>query len=392
VGDPAADSRLAGSLPGIDGLLAVHDAIAPDLHAYACFLLAPGRHAADDGPATALLDALLVAGETAGELVDPAMTRAWLYALTRNECLRLTSRRPAERPDADAEATELGWRHGLAAAEIGAVLGHPARPGADPGPAVPVRAPPGWVRAELVAALGVEEAGRRAELARRAHPYDPEGFPVPVDHRRLSARALTWSAAAVVLIALSLLVILPAGGSSHALPGPALAAAASAPAVADAAVTPLPTLAATSLDAAPATTAAPRPRPGPDRGADRRPAANAPAGAPAAQERTAAGDGDRGWQTTLLVSWQPGSDCAGDWTAELRVRAYGPDQAAITQVTASVTSGAAARTVALAPDGGSWQGELAGLPTGRTVTLTVRATAADGSTIRSVDRQLTHSC
>ena len=266
---------MAGALAGgTEGLLAVHDTIAADLHAYAWFLLASGRHAADDGPAEAVLDALLVAGEAAGELVDPALSRAWLYALTRNECLR---RRPAAWPAAEAEAAELAGRQGLAAAEVAAVLGRAVRPVADAGAPVPVDAPPEWLRAELVGALGVEAAGRRAELARRAHPYDPEGFPVPVDSRRLSARALAWSAAAVVLIALALLVSLPAGGPTGALPGPALAAA--APAAGDAAAAaatpaPLPTLAATTLGAAPVTTLRGDPAaPAPDRGADRRPAA-----------------------------------------------------------------------------------------------------------------------
>ncbi|MFL6128973.1 MAG: hypothetical protein ACJ73E_07895, partial [Mycobacteriales bacterium] len=253
--DPAAQTRLAGSLAeGIEGLVAVHDAIAPDLHAYACFLLAPGRHAADDGPAEAVLDALLVAGETAGELVDRALARAWLYALTRNECLRLASRRCTDWPVADAEAAELGRWHGLAPAEVGAVLGYAAPASAEPGPAVPAKEPPGWLRAELVAALGVDGAGRRAELARRAHPYDPEGFPVPVDHRRLSARTLAWSAAAVVLIALALLVTLPPGGATSALPGPALAAAVPAPAAAST-LPLLPTLPATPFGVTPPATA-----------------------------------------------------------------------------------------------------------------------------------------
>jgi len=278
VDDPA-DPDLAGALAGgTEGLLAVHDAIAADLHAYAWFLLVPGRHAADDGPAEAVLDALLVAGETAGELVDPALSLAWLHALTRNECLR---RRPATWPAVEAEAAELAAQQGLAAAEVAAVLGRAVRPVADAGAPIPVDAPPEWLRAELVAALGVEAAGRRAELARRAHPYDPEGFPIPADSRRLSARALAWSAAAVVLIALALLVSLPVGDPTGPLPGPALAAAAPAPDDAAGAATapaPLPTLAATTVGAAPVTTsAAARPQPAPDRGADRRPAATTPA-------------------------------------------------------------------------------------------------------------------
>lgn len=399
MGDPAAGARsdrgLAGSLAGgIDGLLAVHDAIAADLHGYACFLLRAGRHAADDGPAEAVLDALLVAAGTIGELADPGRTRAWLYALTRNECLRQVSHRPADRPLAAAEAAELAGRHGLAPAEIGAVLGQAVRPVADPEPPAPVKAPPGWLRGELATAIGVEGAGRRAELARRAHPYDPDGFPVPVDHRRLSARALAWSAAAVVLTALGLLVLLPTGGGPNgALPGPARAAALPGPAAAGSGAAPVPTLPATAfVDRPPATSAAPRPQPAPDRGADRRSAATTPASAPAARAGTDSGDGEgRRWpRTALLVTWRPeDGKCGGAWTAELRVRAYGADVAAIAQVTASVS---AVATVPLSRDGSGWVGELAGLPGGEQVAVTVRAVAADGSTVRSVSRRLTDPC
>ena len=385
MGDPAG-SELAGLLAGgTEGLVAVHDAVAHDLHAYAWFLLAPGRHAADDGPPEAVLDALLVAGETAGELVDPALTRAWLYALTRNECLRLASRRTAGWPAGAAEAAELADRHGLAPAEVAAVLGHAVRPEAEPGAPVPAAAPPEWLRAELVAALGVEAAGRRAELARRAHPYDPEGFPVPVGSRRLSARALAWSAAAAVLVALGLLVTLPAGGPTGALPGPGLAAAAPAPAGADAA--PLPTLPARPFSSGPlATSAGSRPQSAPDRGADRRSATAGPADG--AVSRPPTGGDQRFPRTTLLVSVRPTGDCGDTWTAGVGARVYGRDQADIAAVTAS----AAGRTVSLAGADGSWTGELAGLPTGRTVTLTVTATAADGSTVRSVSRQVDHDC
>ncbi len=391
--DPGADPELAGSLAGgTAGLLAVHDAIAADLHAYGWFLLAPGRHAADDGPAEAVLDALLVAGETAGELVDPTLTRAWLYALTRNECLRAAARRSAGWPAAGEEAAELAGRHGLAAAEVAAVLGGPVRPAAEPGPPVPVTAPPGWLRAELVAALGVEAAGRRAELARRAHPYDPEGFPVPVGSRRLSARALAWSAAAAVLVALAMLVTLPPGGGpTSALPGPALAAAVPAAAAVASTPAPLPTLRAAPFGAPPATTVAARPRPAPDRGADRRPAATTPAAAPAAERPATDGaTGDEGWpRTALLVSVRPDRDCGATWAADLRVRAYGQEQGAVARVTAGADG---AGTVALAGGDGTWAGELAGLPTGRGVTLTVTASRADGSTVRSVTRQVEHDC
>jgi hypothetical protein len=391
VDDPAARPRLAGSLAGgIEDLVAVHDAIALDLHAYAWFLLAPGRHAADAGPAEAVLDALLVAGETAEELVDPGLTRAWLYALTRNECLRRAGR-SAGPPEPDAEVAELCWQHGLAPAEVGAVLGWAARVPAEAGRplpvAAPVPAPPGWLREELVAALGVEAGGRRAELARRAHPYDPEGFPVPVDHHRLSARALAWSAAAVVLTALALLITVPAGGPTGTSPGPALAAempgpaaAASFPAAA------LPTLVATGFAEAPQTSSRAS-RPTPDRGVPGQAApATTPAGTPTARAGTAgAGRPAAG----LVMSWRPAGDCGSTWTADLRVRVYGREESAVTRVTATAAGGG---SVALSRTGWGWAGTLTGLPSGRTATVTVTAGAADGSTVRSVSQELTHTC
>jgi hypothetical protein len=217
---------------------------------------------------------------------------------------------------------------------------------------------------------------------------------VPIDHRRLSGRALAWSAAAVVLLALALLVTVPGGRPAGAPPGPALAAAVPARVAATSTIAPLPTLPATPFADTEESTSAPRPRPAPDRGADRRPASTVPADPPAPQVATdGAGDSDQRWPpTALLVSWRPAGDCAGDWTAELRVRPYGANQSAITQVTASVTGGAAAQTVSLSRDGAGWRGELAGLPTGGEVSVTVRAAAADGSTIRQVTRQLDHDC
>ena len=74
------------------------------------------------------------------------------------------------------------------------------------------------VRAELIAAAGPEGAERRAELLRQARPFEVDGFPVPLDRRRLSSRALAWSAAVAVLIAIGLLVALPARSAGVAPP------------------------------------------------------------------------------------------------------------------------------------------------------------------------------
>ncbi len=393
VGDP--DCELAGLLSGgPEGVLTVHDAAADDLYAYAWFLLAPGRHAADDGPAEAVLDALLVAAETVGELVNPGLTRAWLYALTRNECLRVANHRSAGWPSAEVEAAELAGRHELTLAEVATILGRAVRPSGEPEPPVPVMATPEWVRAELAAATGVEAAGRRAELAARAHPYDSEGFPIALDSRRLSARALAWSAAAAVLVALALLATLPGGGgiASSALPGPARAAAVVAPVAGGPEPAPLPTLRATPFGVV-ASTGAPRPAPAPDRGADRRTTTPAPTPADpdaAAGSRTdGTADDDGGRRIALLVSARRTDDCDGSWTAGIRVWAYGREQGAVARVTVSAPG---AGPVVLSGGDGSWSGELGGLPAGQDATLTVTAAAADGSTLRSASRTVDPDC
>jgi hypothetical protein len=196
-----------------------------------------------------------------------------------------------------------------------------------------------------------------------------------------------------VAVALVLLVTLPAGGSSGELSRPALAAAVPAPAVATTTEAPLPTLPATPFATSPPASAAPRPQPAPDRGADRRPAATTPAAAPDSRQRADdAPTGDRRRPSTMLlviVSADRDRPCGDSWTADVRARAYGAEQAAIARVTASVAGGGA---VALSGGDGSWSGQLAGLPTGRAVTVTVTATAADGSTVRSVSRQVEHDC
>jgi RNA polymerase sigma factor (sigma-70 family) len=111
-----------------------------------------------DAAADALHDTFVAAGLHAGKLRDPDRLRAWLYAIARNECrrqLRSRSRQvpieeagemsaPVDNPDAavfagqvrevvwaaaqgltegDREVFELMLRHGLKAADVGAVLG-----------------------------------------------------------------------------------------------------------------------------------------------------------------------------------------------------------------------------------------------------------------------------
>ena len=151
VDDRALAAALVSGGPG--GLAGVYDAYADRLFAYAVTLLRDRDAAAD-----AVHDALLVASERAGQLRDPDRLRPWLYAITRNECLRqLRDRRRAapleeagdvidETADVGAgargaelrelvwsaaaslnpgerEVLELSVRHGLAGSDLAAALG-----------------------------------------------------------------------------------------------------------------------------------------------------------------------------------------------------------------------------------------------------------------------------
>jgi RNA polymerase sigma factor (sigma-70 family) len=143
------------------GLTSVHDAYAARLYDYAYGMLRD-REAAED----AVHDALLVAAGRAGSLRDPQRLATWLYALTRNECLRQARRsRVASQPrridsrdqtmyfgaadlkaeqarawirDAAAgmqperrEALDLTVRHGLSEPDVATVLGLPAKRAAE---------------------------------------------------------------------------------------------------------------------------------------------------------------------------------------------------------------------------------------------------------------------
>ncbi|HST66897.1 MAG TPA: hypothetical protein VLM05_17075 [Mycobacteriales bacterium] len=365
--EPPSGAVLAVSLgrAEAEGLLAAHDAYGSDLIGYAEFLLAsrPAEtdvHLADEA-ADAVLDALLVSTGAVAELTEPGRMRAWLLALTRNECLR---RRSGLGAPPEAEAAELG-RRGLGPVDVAALIGF--APAELPSRVPAVEPVPAWLRAELIAAAGPEGAERRAELLRQARPFETDGFPVPLDRRRLSSRALAWSAAVAVLIAIGLLVALPARSAGVAAPStPLLAAAATdvpAPAAAD---EPLPTLAetpfgppeATTPPPAAASTVVPRPT------APAPPPATATVAAPQrpdAQVDAVPADG------TLAVSWTPAGAvrCGDRWSARLHVTTGGRD---VSRVFALAPRAGA---VQLGRDGDGWSGTLTGLPTDRPVTVTV---------------------
>jgi DNA-directed RNA polymerase specialized sigma24 family protein len=84
---------------GTEGLLDAYDRYADRLHAYGCVLLAD-----EEAVASAVHDAFLVATERATGLHETARLGVWLYALTRNECLR-------RRPDRNATGQQLTHIH-----------------------------------------------------------------------------------------------------------------------------------------------------------------------------------------------------------------------------------------------------------------------------------------
>ncbi|HET6190161.1 MAG TPA: sigma-70 family RNA polymerase sigma factor, partial [Trebonia sp.] len=86
------DSELVASIVAGDpsGLAAAYDRYAEPLYKYCQSMLS--------NPADAVQDTFVIASSRLTELRDPGRLRAWLYAVARNECLRiLGSPRPAPR-------------------------------------------------------------------------------------------------------------------------------------------------------------------------------------------------------------------------------------------------------------------------------------------------------
>jgi DNA-directed RNA polymerase specialized sigma24 family protein len=389
VSDPATDSEppsgaaLAVALGRGDeaGLLAAYEAYGPELFGYAEFLLAGRPDPEVDRPGGAVVDALLVATGAVADLTDPDRLLAWLLALTRNECLRLGAVAASE-----TEAAELG-RCGLSPLEVAAVLGF--APAALPR-RVPPPAPPEWLRAELVAAAGPAGAVRRGELTRRARPFEPDGFPVPLDRRRLSGKVLAWSAAAVVVVALGLLVGLPTKGNAGAAAvEPARLAEGAAPASATAAPVPaeaggpIPTLGSAPFGSADSSrpadadppTVADSGAPAPSTGVSTAAPAGPQAGTDATDPRSRPSGG-------IELTWSP-VGCGDRWTAHLHATTGGVEVSRVVAVAPRADA-----TVSLYRDGDGWSGDLAGLPTGRTVTVTVFA----GGAVRPASARLRADC
>ncbi|WJK34936.1 sigma-70 family RNA polymerase sigma factor [Solwaraspora sp. WMMA2065] len=141
---------VAGDPRGLDRAYRMY---ADRLYTYCRFVL---RDA--DGAADAVHDTFVLAGQRAAQLRDPERLRPWLYAIARNECLRVIRGRRRQLPldevgelpatpvdpvtglgaeqlrelvrsaaaglnPGDRQVIELAIRHDLSAADVGAVLG-----------------------------------------------------------------------------------------------------------------------------------------------------------------------------------------------------------------------------------------------------------------------------
>jgi RNA polymerase sigma factor (sigma-70 family) len=305
------DAALAEALlrHGARGLEAVYTAYAPRLYTYALTMLRDPNTAQD-----VVHDALLIAAQSIGQLRDPSRLRPWLYAITRNECLRTVRGRKrfstsdevvdmadasidldaglrrdeaaqliagamAAMSPADRDVVALALQHdldveqiseasgasantvharlsrartGLSDAvgalalyrsqrrceELRAVIGdQPLTPllrkriqrhvkscdeceqrrrvalaAMGPAMAAPFYVtPPDSLARRLLADW---HGGQGQELARRAAPWDADGFPVPLDTRRDKRLGLALAAAAGVLVLVGVLALMLGGDRS----------------------------------------------------------------------------------------------------------------------------------------------------------------------------------
>jgi hypothetical protein len=382
----------------LDGLLAVYDSYADRLFGYGFELLG-----SEDAAIGAIRDALLVAQERAGTLTDQARLGPWLYALTRNECVR---RLHTGGEDLDGELASLANTHRLALPDIAAVMGlstdettHRLRAmlAAAPGGGDPAGEPapaPDTLRAQVTAGTGADAADYRAALVRRAEPFDDGGFPQPLDQRRITGRALAWSTAAAVLVALALLVVLPgndpAGGTTLAsLPG---AAAPESPGL-----TSLPQPSFDTRDAWPMPPAgALRPE------STATPVEPVDTEAPVVETRTPTapaatvaipGDGQPPAAGGVATWYQnrTAPACAAMWTALVHAVVLGADPARVDRVAGHWDDRGRAHPVTLRRAGREWVADVTGLPTGREVSLLVQASTG-GRTVTSQPQRLLYRC
>jgi DNA-directed RNA polymerase specialized sigma24 family protein len=227
------DARLASALQrGADGALSrVYTFYAPRLYDYCLTFLADPESAAD-----ALHEAMLVAASWAPHLSDRSHFRLWLYAITRNECLRKlrgnagpslgVGERPRRAMPASGrtdpvlrEVTDLVFRHNFTPADVAAVTGMPVRrarslcsrstsvlsrdrrAGTGIGRQVRPSLPTALRDRVLASAAAPSRVAYRGELAM---PRQRSGFPVPLTYgpaHHVRRRTLVKAAAIVTALA-----------------------------------------------------------------------------------------------------------------------------------------------------------------------------------------------
>jgi RNA polymerase sigma factor (sigma-70 family) len=104
------DSEVVASIVAgeADGLAEAYDRYADPLYKYCQFMLGDAADAAD-----AIQDTFVIAAARLAGLRDAELLRAWLYAVARNECLRIlgartTTTAPAEAPEVTGDGTDPG--------------------------------------------------------------------------------------------------------------------------------------------------------------------------------------------------------------------------------------------------------------------------------------------
>lgn len=147
------------------GLAAAYDAYADRLHDYARSLLRSSDPAA---AADVTHDTFLIAFAKAADLRDPERLRPWLYAITRNECLRvLKHTRRTEPLEIDVAERSSDMSHDLAAADLSALV-HAAANGLSPKDreVFDLGIRHDLAVAEIAAALGISDNAAHAMLSR----------------------------------------------------------------------------------------------------------------------------------------------------------------------------------------------------------------------------------
>ena len=160
------DSEIVASIAAghSGGLAEAYDKYAGPLYEYCRSMLTDAGDAAD-----AVQDTFVIAAARAAGLRDPERLRAWLYAVARGECLRITR---GGSDSAGREAMEVQSRHGLGTAEVAAGL-------------------PAALRAHTLALAAGRDPGaiaHRAAVLGRAGKFGMHGFPKPAHGRAAAPR------------------------------------------------------------------------------------------------------------------------------------------------------------------------------------------------------------